>query len=103
MGDAIHSAHRPIGPDHTASYKRTWMGRNAYCMVFSQTSGFTYDVVYRAGAQHFAAELPLPSEEDAEPVMEPELDLELKALSVKDFTVACEVCPELTFQRMPLQ
>ncbi len=48
---------------------------------------FTYDVVYRAGAQSQAADclsrLPLPSDENAEPVTEPELvallDTELKS------------------------
>ena len=39
--------------------------------------------------------------------MEPELvallDAELKALSVKDFTVACEVCPELTALRVQMK
>lgn len=56
-----------------------------------------YDVVYRTGAQNHAADylsrLPLPSEENAEPVTEPDLvallDTELSALSVEDFTVAC--------------
>uniref|UniRef100_A0A3P9H5V6 Gypsy retrotransposon integrase-like protein 1 n=1 Tax=Oryzias latipes TaxID=8090 RepID=A0A3P9H5V6_ORYLA len=68
---------------------------------------FTYDVEYRAGAQNYAADclsrLPLPSVENAEPVVEPELvallDTELKALTVKDFTAACQVCPELTALR----
>ncbi|XP_037611722.1 uncharacterized protein K02A2.6-like [Sebastes umbrosus] len=68
---------------------------------------FTYDIVYRAGAQNYAADclsrLPLPSEENAEPVSEPELvallDTELRALSVKDFAVACAACPELTALR----
>lgn len=72
---------------------------------------FTYDVVYRAGAQNYAADclsrLPLPSEENAEPVTEPELvallDTELKALSVKDFAVACETCPELTAIRAQIK
>lgn len=69
---------------------------------------FTYDVVYRA--QNYAADclsrLPLPSEENAEPVTEPEvalLDTELKALSVKDFAVACEECPELTAIRAQMK
>jgi len=72
---------------------------------------FTYDVVYRAGAQNYAADclsrLPLPSEENAESVTEPELvallDTELKALSVKDFAVACEACPELTAIRAQIK
>lgn len=72
---------------------------------------FTYDVVYRAGAQNYAADclsrLPLPSEENAEPVTEPELvallDTELKALSVKDFAVACKTCPELTAIRAQIK
>nr|XP_055032791.1 uncharacterized protein K02A2.6-like [Misgurnus anguillicaudatus] len=72
---------------------------------------FTYDVVYRAGAQNYAADclsrLPLPSEENAEPVTEPELvallDTELKALSVKDFAAACKTCPELTAIRAQMK
>ena len=72
---------------------------------------FTYDVVYRPGAQNHAADclsrLPLPSEENAEAVTEPELvallDTELKALSVTDFTGACEACPELTALRMQME
>lgn len=51
--------------------------------------------------------LPLPSEKNAEPVTEPELvallDTELKALSVKDFAVACEACPELTAIRAQMK
>lgn len=72
---------------------------------------FTYDMVYRTGAKNHAADclsrLPLPSEENAEAVPEPELvallDTELKALSVNDFTVACEACPELTALRAQIK
>ena len=68
---------------------------------------FTYNVEYRPGSQHQAADcfsrVPLAAEEDTEPVTEPELvallDTELNALSVKDFTEACQACPELTALR----
>lgn len=68
---------------------------------------FTYDMEYRPGSQNQPADcfsrLPLPAEEDTESVTEPELvallDTELKALSIDQFTEACEACPELTALR----
>lgn len=49
----------------------------------------------------------LSSEENAEPLTEPELvallDNELKALSVKDFAATCEVYPELTALRAQIK